>query len=151
MKRTLYGFAAGALSVFVAVTSFNMAVMVVDREPPITYQGAHALADQVDQGGTIEVEYKVFRSRICPVAAKRWLYDAAGQRHSVPQYTVGADVTAGRETYRRTITIPPSAAIGPAWYEVVLDYTCNPLQRLIGGPQVTSPPVRFSIVPGRAP
>lgn len=121
MKRTFFRYAAGALSILVAVTSFNMAVLVVDREPPIADQGARALADQVDQGGTIKVEYKVFRSRICPVAAKRWLYDAAGQRHSVPQYTVGADVTAVRKTYPRTIKIPPSAAMGPAWYEVVLN------------------------------
>lgn len=147
MKRTLYGFAAGAIAAIVAVSSFNMAVMVVDREAPITYKSARAISPEVKQGGTIDVEFNVFRSRICPVAAKRWLYDAKGERHSVPQYTVGADLTAGRETYRRTITIPTSAALGPARYEVVLDYTCNPLQKLLGPTQVVSPPVRFVIVP----
>lgn len=146
MKRTLYGFAAGVIAAIVAASSFNIAVMVVDREPPITYQAAHAVTPTVKRGGTIEVEYKVVRSRICPVVAKRWLYDATGQRHSVPQYTVGADLTAGRETYRRSITIPSGAAVGPARYEVVLDYTCNSLQKLLGPTTVVSPPVKFEIV-----
>ncbi len=146
MKRILYGFAAGVIAAVTAVSSFNIAVMVVDREAPITYQGAHAIAPTIKRGGTIEVEYKVVRTRICPVVAKRWLYDAAGQRHSVPQYTVGADLTAGRETYRRSITIPSGAALGPARYEVVLDYTCNPLQKLVGPTTVVSPPVEFEIV-----
>lgn len=146
MKRILYGFIAGAIAAVVAVSSFNIAVMVVDREPPITYQGAHAVAPTVSRGGSIDVEYKVIRNRICPVVAKRWLYDAAGQRHSVPQYTVGADLTAGRETYRRSITIPQAAAFGPARYEVVLDYTCNALQKFVGPTTVVSPPVEFEIV-----
>ncbi|TCM56141.1 hypothetical protein C8J36_103511 [Rhizobium sp. PP-F2F-G48] len=147
MKRIFWGFTAGAVATLVFVSSFNIAVMIVDREAPITYQSARPLAMRVEQGGTIEVEYKVFRSRICPVVAKRWLYDANGVRHSVPQFTVGADLLAGRETYRRSITIPSAAAVGPAWYEVVLEYTCNPLQQLLGPTTVVSPPVRFSIVP----
>ena len=147
MKRTLYGFAAGVIAAIVAVSSFNIAVMVVDREAPITYQDAHAVTPTAKRGGTIEVEYKAVRSRICPVVARRWLYDAAGQRHSVPQYTVGADLTAGRETYRRSITIPAGAAVGLARYEVVLDYTCNALQKLVGPTTVVSPPVEFEIVP----
>lgn len=147
MKRILYGFIAGATAAIVAVSSFNMAVMVVDREPPITYQAARAIDTEAKPGGTIEVEYKVIRNRICPVLAKRWIHDSVGQKHSVPQYTVGADLTAGRETYRRSITVPTSAALGPARYEVVLEYTCNPLQKLLGPTTVVSPPVRFVIVP----
>lgn len=146
MKRTLYGFAAGAIAAVVAVSSFNLGVMVVDREPPLTYQSAHAVTPEVRRGGTIDVEFNVIRNRICPVNVKRWLYDAAGQRHSVPQYTVGADLTAGRETYRRSITIPTSVALGAARYEVVLEYTCNPLQKLIGPTTVVSPPIEFVIV-----
>ena len=147
MKRTLYGFAAGVIAAVVAVSSFNMAVMVVDREAPITYQSARAITTDAKRGGVVEVEYKVTRARLCPVLAKRWIHDAAGQKHSVPQYTVGADLTAGRETYRRSFTIPMSAALGPARYEVVLEYTCNPLQKLLGPTTVVSPPVRFVIVP----
>jgi hypothetical protein len=147
MKRILYGFIAGAAAAVVAVSSFNMAVMVVDREPPISYQSAEAVTKQAQRGGVVEVEYKVTRARLCPVVAKRWIHDAVGQKHSVPQYTVGADLTAGRETYRRSFTIPASAALGPAYYEVVLEYTCNPLQKLLGPTTVVSPPVRFVIVP----
>lgn len=147
MKRIIWGTIGGLTMALAVVGSFNLAVMFVDREPPIEYEAAHVVTPTVEQGGTIEVEYKVFRRRICPVAVKRWLYDAADVRHAVPQYTVGLELLAGRETYRRSITIPPAAAIGPARYEVVLDYTCNPLQKLLGPTQVVSPPLRFLIVP----
>ena len=131
--------------------SFNLALWVSDREPPIEYEGVRALAQSVPQGGSIEVEFSVFRRRICPLVARRWLYDAAGDRHSVPQYTAGLRLLAGRETYRRAITIPTAATPGPARYEVTLDYICNPLQQLIGPIQVTSPPIRFTITPGNVP
>ncbi len=38
---------------------------VSDREPPIKYETATALATSVPQGGTIDVEFSVFRKRIC--------------------------------------------------------------------------------------
>lgn len=141
--------AAAVLVIALAfVGSFNIMSMALDREPPIEYEGAAALAPAVPQGGSIEVEFSVFRKRICPIATRRWLTDAGGVRHNIAQFTTGPRLLAGRETYRRTITVPPAAALGPARYQVTLDYTCNPLQKLIGPIKVASPPVRFEIVPG---
>lgn len=150
MKRILWGTVGALLAALAAFGSVNLAIMFIDRDPPIGYEAARATTPTVEQGGTIEVEYKVFRRRICPVIVKRWLYDAAAERHSVPQYTVGLEQLAGRETYRRLVTIPPAAAVGQARYQVVLEYTCNPLQKMLGPTRVTSPPIEFLIVPSAA-
>lgn len=149
MRRTLWSLTAATITALAGIGSFNLAVWVVDRDAPIRYEDARALSPSVTQGGTIEVQFTVFRGRICPVVTRRWLYDAAQERHSIPQFTTGLQLLAGRETYRRSITIPTAAAVGAARYEVTLDYTCNPLQRLIGPIQVTSPPIRFNITPAQ--
>ncbi|WP_162698195.1 hypothetical protein [Agrobacterium sp. lyk4-40-TYG-31] len=80
---------------------------------------------------------------------KGWLQDPANECHSIPQFMTGLRLMAGRETYRRTITVPPAVAFGPAEYSVTLDYICNPLQNFIGPIRVTSPAIKFSIVPSR--
>lgn len=144
--RVMWRIVAGLVFGLAVVGSFNLALWVADREPPVEYEHAIALASQVPQGGAIEIEYSVFRKRICDVTAKRWLTDAMGERHSIPQYTVGLQLLAGRETYRRAISIPSIAAPGPARYEVSLDYICNPLQQIIGPIRVVSPPIRFEIL-----
>jgi hypothetical protein len=63
------------------------------------------------------------RKQIRPLVAKRWLYDAVGERHSTPQNTTSLKLLAGRKTYRRSKTVPTAATPGPARYEVTLDYS----------------------------
>jgi len=138
---------AGIILALGGFGSYSITSMIIDRTPPIQYEQARALAASVPQGGTLGVEFKVFRTRICPVVAKRWLIDSAGTRHSIPSYTVGLEMLAGRETYRRSIEVPDAAAIGPAAYEVDLEFFCNSLQRLGFPITVISPPITFGITP----
>jgi hypothetical protein len=147
MKRTLWKVLGVFIFAFAGLGTVNLAIWIVDRDPPIIYEDARALSDTVVQGGTIEVEFSVFRTRICPLVTKRWLYDAANDRHSIPQFTTGLRLLAGRETYRRLITIPPAAVPGPARYSVTLDYICNPLQNFFKPIRVESPPIKFNILP----
>lgn len=151
MKRMIWRTVGVLVFLLAILGSVNLGLWVADREPPIEYEAATALATSVPQGGTIDVEFSVFRKRICPLVAKRWLYDAVGERHSIPQYTTGLKLLAGRETYRRSITVPTAATPGPARYEVTLDYICNPLQNWIGPIQVVSPPIKFTITPSEPP
>lgn len=146
MKTWVKG-AAGLTLGLAFFGGWSITGMIIDREPPITYEGARAMAASVPQGKSVDIEFKVFRTRICPVVAKRWLIDAAGERHSIPSYTVGMKFLAGRETYQRSITVPDAAAIGPAWYEVDLDYVCNVIHRFGFPIHVISPPIGFNIVP----
>jgi hypothetical protein len=147
MKRTLWRFVGAVVFSLAILGSVNLGLWVADREPPIEYESAAALSPTVPQGGALEIEFSVFRKRICPLVTKRWLYDAAGERHSIPQFTTGLRLLAGRETYKRSITVPTAAMPGTARYEVTLDYFCNPLQSWIGPIHVVSPPIKFTITP----
>ncbi|MDA5627760.1 MULTISPECIES: hypothetical protein [Agrobacterium] len=149
MKRILWKVIGIGVFALAGVGSVNLGIWVADRDPPIIYEDAKALSPSVEQGGTIEIEFSVFRTRICPLIAKRWLTDSAKERHNIPQFTTGLRLLAGRETYRRSITVPQAAAAGPAEYRVTLEYVCNPLQKFLGPIVVTSPPVRFTVLPGR--
>ncbi len=147
MKRMIWRTVGGVVFLLAILGSINLGLWVSDREPPIEYESAVALSPTVPQGGTLDIEFSVFRKRICPLVTKRWLYDAVGERHSIPQFTTGLRLLAGRETYRRSITVPTAATPGPARYEVTLDYICNPLQSWIGPIHVVSPPIKFMIIP----
>lgn len=127
--------------------SYSFVSAVIDREPPIAYEGARAVEESVQRGSSIDIEFKVFRKRICEQVVRRYLTDSMGIRHAIPSYTVGLQMLAGRETYQRSITIPTAASIGPASYQVVIDYACNPLQNLLGTIRVSSPPISVVIVP----
>lgn len=121
---------------------------VIDRQPPVVYESARSKSESVPQGGTLEVEFTVFRHRVCPVTAKRWLTDSHGERHAIPSYTVGPRVQlAGLDTYRRTITIPEAAALGHAEYQVDLLYACNLIHRLGWPIEIQSPEIAFEITP----
>lgn len=132
-----------------SVGAFQTAMMIVDRESPIRYEDAVALSDSVPQGGTIWIEYEVVRDRLCDITVRRHLTDAAGEVHVVPTYTVGFPRDLGRERYERQITVPESAAVGPARYDVTLRYACNVIHHALGWPiEVHAPPITFLISPG---
>lgn len=130
-----------------AVLLYWLVTAFLDRAPPIIYEGAKATSASVAQGQSIEIEFRVFRLRICEGSAKRWLYDAAGEKHAIPSYTVGPRPLAGLDTYRRTITIPEAASVGQATYQVELSYVCNLIHRLGWPIFVKSPPIRFDVTP----
>lgn len=141
--RTI-GLSLAALSI---VGAGALGFMINDRTPPISYEGAGAMSPSVPAGGTIEVEFKVYRDRICQALAKRYLLDASGTKFAIPSYTVGLSTFVGRETYRRKIEIPAAAAVGPAQYQVELEYYCNPIHRLGWPIMVNTPVVNFEITP----
>lgn len=145
--RTSIKIAAGFALLLAFFGSYTLVSMAIDRDPPIIYEGAKALEAEAKSGGTLDVEFKVFRTRICSAVTRRWLVDSEGTRHAIPSYTVGIKLLAGRETYQRSITVPDAAALGPAWYEVSLTYYCNVFHRLTWPIVVTSPPIQFVIVP----
>lgn len=147
MKKILIRTGAVIALCLAFLGSFWLVSMGLDREPPIAYEGARAVTSDVQRGASIDVEFRVFRKRICDQTVRRYLTDSQGIRHAIPSYTVGIQMLAGRETYQRSITIPTAASVGPASYEVVIDYQCNLLQAILGSIRVTSPPIAFNILP----
>ncbi|EJN04215.1 hypothetical protein [Phyllobacterium sp. YR531] len=148
--KSMSMWAKGAMTLFAAFAIYgavSLGIMVADRQPPIFYIKASALSVSVPQGGTIEVEFEVERSRICSSTVKRWLVDSAGTRHSITNFTVGSNLKKGREVYQRSITIPANAAVGTAYYEVKLEFACNVIQRLGWTVKVNAPHIKFEITP----
>ncbi|MBD0416489.1 hypothetical protein [Oryzicola mucosus] len=143
--RVLY---KGLGVVFIALAwlgSVSLALLISDRVPPLTYEGARALQSSVPQGGAIDVEFEVYRTKICPSTVRRYLVDADDVQHAITNYTVGSNSKKGREVYQRTITVPQNAAVGPAIYFVRLEYICNLAQQLGWPIKVESPPVPFRV------
>lgn len=147
MTPTFWKFTGVMVFVLAAIGSASLGLAISDRSPPIVYENARALEPSAAQGGSPEVEFKVFRSRVCDVTAKRRVADASGDTHSIPSYTVGLQYLAGRETYQRSITIPTAASVGPAQYQVMLTYVCNVVHRIVFPIIVESPPINFGITP----
>lgn len=57
----------------------------------------------------------------------------------------------GRETYRRSVTIPLAAAVGKARYDARFSYACNLWHKLTKPIVVSAPSVEFIITPAPAP
>lgn len=83
MTKLLWRGTGVVIFLLAVLGSVNLGIWVTDREPPITFEGARALTETVAQGGSLDVEFSVFRERICPLVAKRWLYDSNGEQHSI--------------------------------------------------------------------
>lgn len=145
-----YMFLGGVVWTFAAIGVVYLGLAISDRRPPLVFEGARALSVSVPQGGTISVEYNVYRWRICTVFADRDVVDSDGTRHVISEFTRGLSPFVGRETFQRTITIPENAALGPARYEVRLRYYCNPVHRLGFPILVRAPDVSFTITPGNS-
>ena len=138
-------FLSGALYMLGFFGAYWIVSLALDREPPIVYEEARTLSPNVLPGGTLEVEFQVFRRRICDSDTTRWVTDSAGERHSIPSFTVGLRLLAGREEYSRSVVIPEIVASGPAYYQVRTDYFCNVFHKLFYPIEVTSPPIAFII------
>lgn len=145
MRGSFWIFVGGIVYALALIGTAVIGVEIGDRNPPITYEAARALEKSVPQGGSIDIEYQVYRWRICKAVAKRLLIDSAGDVHNIAAYTVGLSPFTGKETYRRTITIPDEAEIGPALYHVTIDYYCNPFHRLGFPITVDAPAISFDI------
>jgi hypothetical protein len=123
----------------------------IDREPPIQYIEARALASEVEAGQTITILYDVERSRICRVMkVDRFITDKDGKDISIATYEV-ARTRPGRERYDREITIPETVPPGPASYYIRIQYGCSWLQVLFRPLVVESPRVPFLVRPATPP
>lgn len=148
MKANVWTFLGGALYMLAALGVAYLGIAISDRMPPTIFESARALEASVPQGGSIDIEYQIYRWRMCTTYADRDIVDAQGKRHAINEFTRGLSQYVGRETYTRSITIPDNAAVGPARYEVRIRYYCNPIHRLGFPILVQTPDVLFTITPG---
>lgn len=116
--------------------------------PPIKYIDARASSRTVPAGGTIDVHFEVYRTRICPsLKSSRILTDKDGVERAVSNYTLDTDTKPGLEQYDRTITIPVETPPGPATYQFRIVFACNFIHNLGWPIYVESPKIHFEITP----
>lgn len=120
----------------------------MDTTPPIKITASTIERNEVPRGGSLAIAYTIERSRLCRGVAQRVFVDAKETLIPIEAYAFnerygrnGKPFEVGTETNRVSIPVPFAAAPGPAKYQAVIEYFCNPLQRLIGPGIVVLTPV----------
>jgi hypothetical protein len=128
--------------------SFNLAMLIIDREPPVVFKERVTLTPAVTQGGVLVVKAVVERSRVCRSEIRRWVTDVEGTRHAISSYTVSPFSGLGTIESTVEITVPSAVPLGPAQYHIEADYYCNFVQQIMNWPiRVKSPFVQFIVTP----
>lgn len=118
---------------------------VADREPPTTVFSVQALTSEVRPGDQMRALYSVRRFRSCAVHVDRLLFDSAGERYVLEDIEfAAAPGPLGDASYTVGINIPRRFAEGPARYQAITQYTCNPFHKL-SPIVVTGTPVSFDV------
>lgn len=124
-----------------------VATAVLDRAPPIEYTFGKALSEVAEQGGKIDVQFTVTRTRICRNTVSRIITDSSDTSYPVSEYTFSPVTRPGQETYDRTITVPENVPPGRVYYQIRLYYYCNWFHSLGYPITIFSPRVYFQVVP----
>lgn len=103
-----------------------------DREPPFVYEN-DVVAERVAQN-TVSLSYAAKRIRACPVTVERFL-TINGSRFYFSPFTLSANNIRRLEDENPSrvkvlLEVPGGAAKGQYFYNVRLDYRCNPLHAL---------------------
>lgn len=151
---------AAMVFIMAALAGVGLSGMVssaLDRDPPIAFEQATVLTPEVPQGGVLDLQYTIVQSRVCAATVERFVTDSEGTIHVPSTYTVDRRSLIegyppeGRETYRRSVTIPLAAAVGKARYDARFSYACNLWHKLTKPIVVSAPSVEFIITPAPTP
>lgn len=145
--------AVTALLIFAPLTWW-----LFDNEPPVTIRSIATPEREVRRGGNLLLEYDVVRTRECPGEAQRVFSDAKDTIHAAEPYRFnsgigreGRKLPLGPEKFRVSAPVPFGAAPGPAKFQAIVEYWCNPVQRFFSrGILVTLPVIHFFILPDPA-
>lgn len=152
VEKHLFKVMGGMVFLLALWGSFNLAMMLIDREIPIQFISREAIEDEVPQGGILTVQFTIERNRVCKSEINRWLIDSQHVKHAITSYTTALVPTLGRISDQREITVPIGASTGKAVYYVENYYYCNVLQRIFEWPIIVrSPDVDFTITTYEAP
>jgi hypothetical protein len=130
----------------IAFISGTLGFWTADKEAPTRINRVEVLDNAVPPGGTVRIRYHVNRVRSCPVQIDRILYDAQRSRTTLEDLTFAASPgPLGDDAYIVQLRVPNSFVEGPATYQTIARYECNPLQRL-WPIIVQAPGVAFNVV-----
>jgi len=138
----------------VAFVTASLALWLADNAPPIEFRGVSVRSEAVPRGGALLVEYQIEQRRECPGVVQRLIVDSLDVVQIVePQQLLVQSAATGKDEARVTVAIPvpTGAAPGPARYQALIRFRCNPLHTLLGSSiDVETPVVHFHVLPNLA-
>ncbi|ELT51100.1 hypothetical protein [Brucella intermedia] len=147
LRTTLFYLVCGIAGYGIA----SVVLSVLDRDPPMIYVEAKAVEQKVEAGKALTVLLTVDRKRICrTLRVTRFVTDSTGMKHEVSATAIKR-TRPGIETYDREISVPESAAPGPADYYVRIEFACSWSQVVFHPIVLESPRVKFTILPPSPP
>jgi hypothetical protein len=121
-----------------------------DRAPPFAVLSVEPAEARAGDYITIKAHVRRDADRRCDAEYSRYLFDATGARFDMGRSITSAEMISSLERKSPgglTISfhVPPSAAVGPALLQTVLDYKCNRLHRLM--PITVTTDMPFTVLP----
>lgn len=112
----------------VAIVFGTLGAWIADRDPPTSIYSSDVLTPAVERGGTLRIQYSIYRRRGCSTLVERVLYDSERVRHVLPPIEFrGAPGPSGYDKYTTTVTVPVEVALGQANFRAITTYRCNPV------------------------
>lgn len=140
------------VAAFMFVSMGGTAVFVYWLTEPgaTSYIGREVQTPYVRPGGYFILSVKVYRSKSCDSIVRRYVYDSTKREFPYKpdwRQANSADQRAGvYEMNPVKLTIPDEMAPGPAQFRAVIDWECNPVQRIWPN-RVQLPDVPFIVLP----
>lgn len=137
---------------FIAVGIFGPLLwMVMDREPPYTFEKVEVFPVAVPPGGEIQIMFAVRQNRRAPCSAGlvyREFKEMLSSRLFIYDPIVRAEAPViVKNSFSRISKLPKDITPGPAIYRGRACYTCNPIHQWLRWPVcVVTPEVPFNIV-----
>lgn len=127
---------------------------ILDDTPPVVVHEAVAVDPIVVRGGALVVRYEMTYSRKCAGDAQRLFIDASDVLIPIEPYRFAPglgnerrEIALGeKEVVSVSASTPVAMAPGPARYQVITEFFCNPLQRALQrGIFFKFPPIIFEV------
>lgn len=145
----------GLVAISILTVAFTLFSWWTDKAPPLRIVDAKQRATLVQRGGYLPIDYVIQRSRTCAGSLQRVFIDSQDVVQLIEPYPVNySDGDQSPDAVRVTVSVPVpvGAALGPARYQAIFHFQCNPLQRLLGtGIEVRTPLIEFEVLPGDTP
>lgn len=125
-----------------------LAMMYIDRQPPVEVLDVSPVSTTVEAGGTLVINFVIDRQRECQSTAERTLFDSQGNMIRFPITSSISFSGLGIQAYQRALTIPDSMPPGPSRYRTVVAFRCNPLHLLWPIVMVVAD-FEFTVIPGK--
>jgi hypothetical protein len=101
---------------------------LTDRNVPVRAISSFIVDNPVPQGGELQTHRIVERDRLCHTSIERMMFDSKNRRFDMGTaiYPNGAG-RLGREEFIGVQQVPENMIPGPARYEALVCYRCNPI------------------------